>query len=113
MPELVAPGLPVASVEPLLEALTAQNLPAAEKIAGSTKILHLAVAGVEVAYANAFTLLFLVTISFGGCSCIAAWFSPVIEKHYSGDVVRRLHVVGKSNTQNVGDKQDVEHKENA
>ena len=57
----------------------------------TNRILGIAVEALTAAYSNAFTLLFLVTIAFGGLSIIAAWFTPAIEDKYTNDVMRRLH----------------------
>ena len=115
-PALVKAGLPATSVEPLLEALAASNAAAAAKVPGVTKpLLGLAVVDLQAAYSNAFSLVFLVTIAFGAISTIAAIFAPQIEKYYSGDVMRRLHIQGKKAAVNKHDaeKAAVEQKEEA
>jgi hypothetical protein len=115
-PALVKAGLPPTSVEPLLEALAASDAAAAAKVPGITKpLLGLAVVDLQAAYSNAFSLVFLVTIAFGAISTIAAFFAPQIEKYYSGDVMRRLHIQGKKAAVNgdVAEKAAVEQKEEA
>lgn len=111
MPDLVAAGLSPTSIEELLADLNAGDLTDAATVPGvTTKILGIAGAGIQAAYSNAFTLIFLVTIAFGGVSCIAAFFSPEIEKHYTGSVVRRLHRAGKP-TPHAHKKAEVSHNE--
>lgn len=116
VPALIGANLPPSSVEPLLGALGAGDATAAAKVPGATKqILGLAVVSLQAAYSNAFTLVFLVTIAFGACSTIAAFFAPEIEKYYTGDVMRRLHIQGKRAVESDSDatKAEVEHKEGA
>ena len=108
--------MPVASIEPLLTYLSAGDVEDAAALPGvSEKIIGLAVAGIQQAYSNAFTLMFLVSIAFGGCSIIAAWFTPAIEGMYTNDVMRKLHqgYGDRSRTAAVGNKQveEIEHKE--
>ena len=115
-PALVTAGLPPTSVEPLLEALGASDAAAAAEVPGVTKqLLGLAVVDLQAAYSNAFGLVFLVTIAFGAISFLASFFAPQIEKYYTGDVMRRLHVQGKKTAKNEHDaeKAAVEHKETA
>lgn len=54
-------------------------------------MLGVASTTIQAAYANAFSLLFLVTLAFGLPSCIAAYYSPVIERMY-----RRMSSVGST-----------------
>ena len=115
-PARVNAGLPETSVEPLLEALGASDAAGAAKVPGVTeKLLGLAVVDLQAAYSNAFNLVFLVTIAFGAISTIASIFAPQIEKYYTGDVMRRLHVQGKKTGVNEDDseKAAVDHKEEA
>ena len=68
----------------------------------------------QAAYSNAFTLVFLVTIAFGACSTIASFFAPEIEKYYTGDVMRRLHLQGKGAPgRETEAKAEMEHQEDA
>ena len=116
VPALIGANLPASSVEPLLGALGAGDATAAAKVPGVTKqILALGVVSLQAAYSNAFTLVFLVTIAFGACSTIAAFFAPEIEKYYTGDVMRRLHIQGKRAVESDSDtaKAATEHKEEA
>ncbi|KAK5717217.1 hypothetical protein LTR15_009106 [Elasticomyces elasticus] len=92
VPALLEAGLPSASLEPLLSALSVGNIEAAEAIPGVTHyILLVAASTMKAAYSDAFTLLFLVTLAFGGVSCITAYFTPALEHRYTEDVIRRLH----------------------
>ena len=57
VPAIVRAGLPVASVEPLLRALGASNLAAAEKVPGVTpEILQAAVVQLTDAYSRTFKI---------------------------------------------------------
>lgn len=49
-----------------------------------------AAAALHKAYANAFEVVYLVTLSWGIVSCIAAWFTPSIEDLYTDEVMRQL-----------------------
>jgi hypothetical protein len=116
VPALIKAGVPPKSVEPLLTALGAGDATGAAQVPGVTKqTLGLAVESLQAAYSNAFTLVFLVTIAFGTCSTIASFFAPQIEKYYTGDVMRRLHLQGKRapGAESDVNKEVVEHKEDA
>ena len=115
VPALIKAGLPVASVEPLLTALSAGNSAAILKVPGVNKnIIGVAAVQVKAAYSNAFTLLFLVTLAFGGIAIIAAWFTPALEDRYTNDVMRRLHKTGKDKqAESVSEKAAIEHNEGA
>lgn len=117
VPALLNSGLTPTSIEPLLGALNARDAAGAAAVPGVTqKILGLAVVSLQAAYSNAFALVFLVTIAFGSISTIAAFFAPEIEKYYSGDVMRRLHMQGKraaAAESSDEEKPEVEYKEGA
>ena len=116
-PDLAEAGVPATSIEPLLEALGAGDATAAAKVPGVTmNTIGLAVVDLQAAYSNAFSLVFLVTIAFGATSTIASFFAPQIEKYYTGDVMRRLHVQGKKKAVAADhdvEKEAVEHREHA
>lgn len=91
VPALVGAGLPVTSVKPFLLALESGETSMVAKVPGvTTKVLAAATETMKWSYSNAFSLVFLVTLAFGICSCIVAFFSPEVERHYSNDVVRQL-----------------------
>ncbi|KAK4495960.1 hypothetical protein PRZ48_013228 [Zasmidium cellare] len=91
VPALVKAGLPVASVEPFLTALESGNKSAIGQVPGVTpSVVGVAVETMKWSYSNALSLVFLVTLAFGICSSVVAFFSPEVEKHYSNDVVRQL-----------------------
>ena len=118
VPALVQAGLPVSSVEPFLEALNSGNEAAITAVPGVTKpIIGVGITTLKAAYSNAFTVLFLVTIAFGGCSIIAAFFTPATEDRYTNDVMRQLHPTGRprkspsNNAENKIQQDEAEHKE--
>ncbi|KAF2165680.1 hypothetical protein M409DRAFT_23970 [Zasmidium cellare ATCC 36951] len=91
VPALVEAGLPVASVKPFLTALESGNKSAIAQVPGvTTSVIGVAVETTKWSYSNAFSLVFLVTLAFGICSCIVAFFSAEVEKYYTDDVVRQL-----------------------
>ena len=95
-PALFEAGLPKTSIPTFITALSAGDLADLTKVPGVTKkIIEVGVVALQGAYSNAFTLVFLVTIAFGGISTIAAFFTPSIEKYYSNDVMRRIHHFGQ------------------
>ena len=64
---------------------------AAIAISGVTeKVLAAAAAALTKVFENAFETVFLVTLSWGLISCIAAWFTPSIEDLYTDEVMRQL-----------------------
>lgn len=92
VPALVKAKLPVTSIEPFLTALTAGDVTAAQKIPGVTlNVLEVASVTLKEAYSKTFQVVYLVTLSWGILSCIAAFFSPSIEDLYTDEVMRQLH----------------------
>ncbi|KAK4499760.1 hypothetical protein PRZ48_007946 [Zasmidium cellare] len=92
-PALVQAGLPVTSVEPFLTAVQSMSQAAIEKVPGvSPSIVQVGIATLTQAYAQAFKITWLATISFGGCSIIAACLSRDIDDKLSHDVIRKLSV---------------------
>lgn len=92
-PALVKAGLPLTSVEPFLTAVQAQNQAAVAKVPGvSPTIIEVGIATLTQAYANAFKITWLATISFGALSFIAACLSRDIDYKLSHDVIRKLSV---------------------
>ncbi|KAK3668757.1 hypothetical protein LTR22_000237 [Elasticomyces elasticus] len=109
VPALLEAGLPSASLAPLLSALSVGNIEAAETIPGVTQhILLVAASTMKAAYSDAFTLLFLVTLAFGGVSCITAYFTPALEHRYTEDVIRRLHGSDPAAAATTVDQEDAE-----
>ncbi|KAF2168747.1 hypothetical protein M409DRAFT_52771 [Zasmidium cellare ATCC 36951] len=113
-PALVQAGLPVTSVESFLTAVQSMSQAAIERVPGvSPTIVQVGIASLTQAYAQAFKITWLATISFGGCSIIAACLSRDIDDKLSHDVIRKLSVGytgkrGKDVPAAVDSKEDVE-----
>lgn len=90
-PALLKAGLPPASLKPLLQDLTANDVTDALKLPGVTlPILEVAAETLKLTYEKAFETVYLVTLVWGILSCIAAWFTPSIEDLYTDEVMRQL-----------------------
>lgn len=84
-------GLSPANAGELIEYLVAVDIEDAMKVPGVTQgILNTAALTLHEAYSNAFEVVYLVTLSWGILSCIAAWFTPSIEDLYTDEVMRQL-----------------------
>lgn len=56
-------------------------------------ILAAAATGLENAYSDSFKIVYLVTIAFGGCAGIAAFFAPNMDDKMTDEVARKLQGV--------------------
>lgn len=91
VPALIQAGLPASSVEAFLTAASTGMASALEKVPGvNAKIIQAGVVALTDAYAHAFKITWLATISFGGLAVIAACASRDIDSKLSHDVIRRL-----------------------
>lgn len=91
IPAILDTGLPPTSVEGLLTALSSGSSTAIEEVPGITADITLvAVAAMKQAYSEAFRMVFLASISFGGVAFIAACLFREMDDKLSHDVVRRL-----------------------
>lgn len=114
VPALLEAGLSLSSAETLLAALSSGDEAAVAKVPGiTTKIIGVAVTAIQGAYSNAFSIVFLVTIAFGGISTIAAFFTPAIEDRYTDEVMRQLHPTGgaRKSPNATAEKAEMEHRE--
>lgn len=90
-PALLKAGLPPTSLKPFIEDLVGGDTAAAIKLPGVTPtVLAVAEQTFTITYEKAFEVVFLVTLSWGILSCIAAWFTPSIEDLYTDEVMRQL-----------------------
>lgn len=79
---VIQAGLPVAELEPFLEALANKNTTEIALLHGITpKILLAAQAAVDVAYVQAFRQIYFVSIAFGGAAILASVFLGDIRKY--------------------------------
>lgn len=103
MPALVEAGLPLTSVEPLLQALSSGNDAIAAVPGVTQRIVEIAVAAMKTAYFKAFKVVYVTSLAFGCCAVIASWWTPRVEDRLTHDVVRRLAASGHGNLQPVAD----------
>lgn len=90
-PALVMAGLPLRSVEPFILAAESGSLSALEAVPGVTpQVIQTGIVTLTEAFAGAFHITWLATISFGLLSFICACFTREIDGKLSHDVIRRL-----------------------
>ncbi|CAK7202848.1 hypothetical protein SEUCBS139899_005575 [Sporothrix eucalyptigena] len=87
-------GLPESSLSAFLTAYTASNTTALYAIPGvNSTILAAAGAGLQQAYSQSFSIVYLATIAFGGCAVISALFAPNMDDKMTDEVARKLQGV--------------------
>jgi hypothetical protein len=98
VPALITAGLPIDSVAEFLSAFQAGSADAVGAVSGVTpKILYVAKTGSKEIYSDAFTVVYLVTLAFGGFAVVASFWTPSIESRLTNEVARQL---GGSNQEN-------------
>jgi hypothetical protein len=85
-------GLPITEIPEFIEALVAKNLTAISEIKGITPTILLAANNaVNDSYVEAFRMIYLVSIAFGGAAIIASLFLGDIRKYMVDRVAVDIH----------------------
>lgn len=93
-------GLPKASLEPFIEALSSDNSTALKGISGiNQEIINSGVSALKQAYADGLRVVFIIAVPFGVLACIASFFLGDLKKamNYGVDApMENLHAKRRS-----------------
>lgn len=97
-PAVLEAGLPTESLPELLQAIALGNMAAISELPGATvAVVEAAVSSAMRAFTNAYQLLYLVSLAFGGWTIIAAAVvnSKKMNEVLTSEIARKMHNVGE------------------